>query len=78
MIGFPPHSFFFKKEKVDLGVMRLSKFKSSKDWFLECAVWHSSGGRINTHIPLGHDKNGWLVFQDLLSVFLLLSLYFEH
>lgn len=70
MLHLSINSFFQRKSRLDSGTIRLSKFRSSRGWFLECAVWLPTGGRKNVHVPAGMDKKGWYVFWEMLFDFL--------
>lgn len=48
--------FFQKKRKNDCEVIRLAKLQNQAGCFLECAVWPSTGGRKNLHVPVGVEK----------------------
>lgn len=66
----PIHSFYHKKFKEDFGVIRLSKFHSSRGWHVECSLWPTSGGRQFLQVPFGFEKKGWLVSWEMISDFL--------
>lgn len=63
---FRINPFFNKKDRRDLEVIRLSKFRSSFGQFFKCVVWPSNGGRMNIHVSASFDKKGWLVFWEII------------
>lgn len=67
LLPLPHYSLFLKKSRVDHGVVHLAKIHSSKDWFVECVIWPSSGERKNIHIHLGSGKEGLLLFKGMIK-----------
>lgn len=59
------HGFFSEKVKVELGVICLSKFRSSEGWFFECVLL-TSGGRKTIHIPVWENKQVWQSFKVMI------------
>lgn len=47
--------FFSEKLEAEDGIICLSKFRSLRGWFVECAIW-PSGGRKNIHVLVGSEK----------------------
>lgn len=71
VLQLPVHLFFCKKLRDSKGTTRLSKFKSSYGWFIDCSVWPLSGGRKRLQVPTGFVKKGWSVFWEMISDFIL-------
>ena len=65
----PKDRFFFKNEKVENGMVEVSKFRAKFGWVMRCIVCPCTGGRFFIHIPLGQDKQGWVSLSKMLRGF---------
>lgn len=69
-LQLPTPAYFNKKDIIRNGTIRLSKFRASKGWFLECSVWPKSGGRYLIHVAADLENKGWLAFWKMLNDFI--------
>lgn len=69
----PINIYFSKKIQIEQGFLRLAKFKTKEGWFADIAWWPTTEGRRSLHVQVGSNKQGWYVFQEMVSASLILA-----